>query len=166
MRRAEALFYAFDLLYLNGHDITRMPLHDRRAMLKGICHVPGGVIRLSEEIGGDVAQLLKVACNMGLEGIIGKHVDKPYRSGRLGDWVKAKCVQSEGFVIVGYEPSCDALGGIGRLLLAARKGNDLVWSMSAAWALASPLGRALHSAVSSTRLRFRNLPSMSEGRVC
>ncbi|SOC38944.1 bifunctional non-homologous end joining protein LigD [Rhizobium subbaraonis] len=126
-RAGEALFYAFDLLYLNGHDLTRMPLHDRRAMLEAICHVPGGVIRLSEEIGGDGAQLLKVACNMGLEGIIGKKLDKPYRSGRLGDWVKAKCVQSEGFVIVGYEPSRDALGGIGRLLLAARKGDALVY---------------------------------------
>lgn len=55
-------------------------------MPQGICHVPGGVIRLSEEIGGDGAQLLKVACSMGLEGIIGKNVDKSYRSGRLGDW--------------------------------------------------------------------------------
>lgn len=126
-RAGEALFYAFDLLYLNGHDLTRMPLHDRRAMLEAICHVPGGIIRLSEEIGDDGAELLKVACGLGLEGIIGKNENKPYRPGRLGDWVKVKCVQSEGFAIVGYEPSRNALGGIGRLLLAARKGDELVY---------------------------------------
>ncbi|SOC47132.1 bifunctional non-homologous end joining protein LigD [Rhizobium subbaraonis] len=124
---SEALFCAFDLLYLNGHDLTGMPLRDRRAMLEAICHVPGGIIRLSEEIGDNGAELLKVACGMGLEGIIGKNESKPYRSGRRGDWVKIKCVQSEGFAIVGYEPSRDALGGIGRLLLAARKGSDLVY---------------------------------------
>ncbi|MDF1631324.1 non-homologous end-joining DNA ligase [Mycoplana sp. MJR14] len=123
----EALFYAFDLLYLNGHDLSRMPLHDRRAMLEAVVHVPGGIIRLSEEIGANGADLLKGACGMGLEGIIGKDVTKPYRSGRLGDWVKVKCVQSEGFLIVGYQPSQAALGGIGRLLLAARKGNELVY---------------------------------------
>jgi bifunctional non-homologous end joining protein LigD len=126
-RAGEALFYAFDLLYLNGHDLTRMPLHDRRALLESLAHVPGGVIRFSEEIGEDGAELLRAACGMGLEGIIGKNVEKPYRPGRLGDWVKVKCVQSEGFAIVGYEPSRNALGGIGRLLLAARKGDELVY---------------------------------------
>lgn len=126
-RASEALFYAFDLLYLNGHDLMGMPLHDRRAMLDAICHVPGGIIRLSEEIGDNGAELLKVACGLGLEGIIGKNDNKPYRSGRLGDWVKIKCAQSEGFAILGYEPSRNALGGIGRLLLAARKGGELVY---------------------------------------
>ncbi|SOC37067.1 bifunctional non-homologous end joining protein LigD [Rhizobium subbaraonis] len=123
----DALFLAFDLLYLNGHDLTRMPQSERRAMLDAILHVPGGSIRFSEDIGDDGAELLKTACGLGLEGIIGKNGDKPYRSGRLGDWVKVKCVQSEGFAIVGYEPSRNALGGIGRLLLAARKGDSLVY---------------------------------------
>lgn len=126
-RAGEALFYAFDLLYLNGHDLTRMPLDDRRAMLSTMHQAPGGIIRMSEEIGSDGAELLKAACAMGLEGIIGKDGTRPYRSGRRGDWVKVKCVQSEGFAIVGYEPSRDALGGIGRLLLAARRDGELVY---------------------------------------
>lgn len=64
---------------------------------------------------------------MGLEGIIAKRRSAPYQSGRGGDWLKIKCIQAESFAIIGYEPSTAALGGIGRLLLAARRGNELVY---------------------------------------
>lgn len=59
--------------------------------------------------------------------IIAKRRSAPYRSGRGGEWRKIKCVQSESFVIIGYEPSHVALGGIGRLLLAARRAGHLVY---------------------------------------
>jgi hypothetical protein len=59
----------------------------------------------------------------GLEGIIAKDRDRSYRSGRFGDWVKVKCLQSNSFMIVGYEHSMSACGGIGSLTLAARKGD-------------------------------------------
>ena len=64
---------------------------------------------------------------MGLEGIIAKRRSSPYRSGRGGDWLKVKCVQTESFAIVGYEHSAAAIGGIGRLLLAARQAKSLVY---------------------------------------
>lgn len=124
----EAIFMAFDLLYFDGHDITGTELTARRHLLEGL--VPAGgedAIRLSEEIEADGDVLLQAACEHGLEGIIAKRRDSPYRSGRLGDWLKIKCVQSDGFVIVGYEKSTASFGGIGRLLLAARKGNELVY---------------------------------------
>lgn len=142
-RAVEAVFYAFDLLYLNGHNLTGMPLHDRRAMLSTMRRVPGGVIRISEDIGDNGSELLASACAMGLEGIIGKDETRPYRSGRRGDWVKVKCVQSEGFAIVGYEPSRDAIGGIGRLFLAARKGVDLVYVGGVGTGFTSQSGTAL-----------------------
>jgi bifunctional non-homologous end joining protein LigD len=63
---------------------------------------------------------LENARSLGLEGIIAKHRDRPYRSGRTGDWLNIKCIQSESFMIVGYEQSAVARGGIGILLLAAR----------------------------------------------
>ncbi|MBY3030248.1 DNA ligase [Rhizobium leguminosarum] len=84
-------------------------------------------IRLSEEIETDGDQLLASACEHGLEGIIAKRRDSPYRSGRLGDWVKIKRVLSDSFVIVGCKRSTVARAGIGRLLLAARKGMKLVY---------------------------------------
>ncbi|NKM69145.1 non-homologous end-joining DNA ligase [Rhizobium laguerreae] len=124
----EAVLMAFDLLYFDGRDLTGTELTARRHLLEGL--VPAGgeeAIRLSEEIEADGDVLLRIACEHGLEGIIAKDRDSTYRSGRGGEWLKIKCVQSDGFAIVGYEKSTAAFGGIGRLLLAARKGSDLVY---------------------------------------
>jgi bifunctional non-homologous end joining protein LigD len=124
----EALLYAFDLLYLNGHDLRGMALAERREMLERILsELQSGSIRLSEEVNAEGAPFLKLACEMGLEGIIAKRRSAPYRSGRGGEWRKIKCIQSESFAIIGYEPSHVALGGIGRLLLAARRAGHLVY---------------------------------------
>ncbi|MGO8091643.1 non-homologous end-joining DNA ligase [Rhizobium leguminosarum] len=125
---SEAIFMAFDLLYFDGHDLRNSELSMRRHLLEDLVPAGGeGDIRLSEEIEADGDQLLASACEHGLEGIIAKRRDAPYRSGRLGDWLKVKCIQSDSFVIVGYERSTVARAGIGRLLLAARKGKKLVY---------------------------------------
>ncbi|ARM14154.1 MULTISPECIES: non-homologous end-joining DNA ligase [Rhizobium] len=124
----DAIFMAFDLLYFDGHDLTGTELASRRHLLESLVPPAGEeAIRLSEEIDADGETLLRIACEHELEGIIAKDRNSPYRSGRLGDWVKIKCVQSDGFLIVGYERSSASFGGIGRLLLAARKGNGLVY---------------------------------------
>ncbi|RFB87203.1 ATP-dependent DNA ligase [Rhizobium leguminosarum bv. trifolii] len=124
----DAIFMAFDLLYFDGHDLTGTELSARRHLLEGLVPPDGEeAIRLSEEIEADGEQLLRIACEHDLEGIIAKRRDAPYRSGRLGDWVKIKCVQSDGFLIVGYEKSTASFGGIGRLLLAAHRGGELVY---------------------------------------
>jgi bifunctional non-homologous end joining protein LigD len=114
-----AMLYAFDLLYLDGLDLRRMALTERRQMLEGLIDHESGFLRLSEEVEADGSEFLASACKFGLEGIIAKRRDAPYRSGRGGEWLKIKCVQSDTFLIIGYEPSSVALGGIGRLLLAA-----------------------------------------------
>ncbi|WP_037392893.1 non-homologous end-joining DNA ligase [Sinorhizobium fredii] len=123
----EILFFAFDLLYLDGRDLRRLPLSERRRLLESIV-VAGraGVIRLSEEVEADGEEFFRIACEHGLEGIVAKRRDKPYQSGRRPDWQKIKCVRSDSFVIVGYEPST-LPGAIGRLLLAAKKGEGLVY---------------------------------------
>ncbi|MBY5406596.1 non-homologous end-joining DNA ligase [Rhizobium leguminosarum] len=124
----EAVLMAFDLLYFDGRDIRQTELTARRHLLEGL--VPAGgeeAIRLSEEIEADGETLLRIACEHDLEGIIAKRRDSPYRGGRLGEWLKIKCIQSDGFAIVGYEKSTASFGGIGRLLLAARKGDELVY---------------------------------------
>lgn len=123
----EAVFFAFDLLYSDGHDLTGTELSVRRHLLEDFLDGATGAIQLSEEVQGDGAEFLENACSMGLEGIIAKHRDRSYRSGRTGDWLKIKCVQSESFMIVGYEQSKVARGGIGSLLLAGRKGHDWVY---------------------------------------
>ncbi|MGH6858736.1 MAG: non-homologous end-joining DNA ligase [Phyllobacterium sp.] len=123
----EAVLYAFDLLYFDGQDLRDMDLVGRRHLLQDLVGGAGGAIRFSEAIEGEGATLLIDACRHGLEGIIAKRKDSSYGSGRSGDWLKIKCIQSESFFIVGWEPSMAAVGGIGRLLLAAYKGDDLVF---------------------------------------
>lgn len=124
----DAIFMVFDLLYFDGHDLTRSELAVRRHLLEGLVPAGGqGAIRLSEEVEAPGETLLRIACELGLEGIIAKDRGSAYRSGRFGDWLKIKCVQSDSFFIVGYEVSMAARGHIGSLLLAARKGNDLVY---------------------------------------
>ncbi len=120
-----AVLYAFDILYLDGLDLSRMSLEERRHILEDVVGSEG-VIRLSEEIAADGEALLRSACEHGLEGIIAKHRDRPYRSGRQGDWLKIKCVQSESFAIIGYEPSSKLRGKLGSLVLAARRDGQLV----------------------------------------
>jgi len=122
-----AMLFAFDLLYLDGHDLTRMALVERRQMLEDLIDHESGSIRLSEEVDADGAEFLASACKFGLEGIIAKRRDAPYRSGRGGEWLKIKCVQSDTFLIIGYEPSTAALGGVGRLLLAAHGNYGLTY---------------------------------------
>jgi bifunctional non-homologous end joining protein LigD len=119
----DAVFFAFDLLYFDGHVLTNAELSVRRHLLADSLKGSTGAIQLSEEVDGDGETLLEAACTHGLEGIIAKHRDSKYRSGRTGDWLKIKCVQSESFVVIGYEQSSVARGGIGSLLLAARQGD-------------------------------------------
>lgn len=145
-----SILMAFDLLYFDGHTLLNTEQSVRRHLLEGI--VPAGSsgpIRLSEEVEADGAALLAAACEHGLEGIIAKNRDSPYRSGRGGDWIKIKCIQSDTFMIVGYERSMAARAGIGALLLAARRDDNLVYvgsvgtgfKESTAWALGEQLDK-------------------------
>ena len=81
---AGAILYAFDLLYLNGHDLRALSLDERRMMLADNIRAKHSSIRVSEEVDADGPQFLKLACELELEGIIAKRRDAPYRSGRGG----------------------------------------------------------------------------------
>lgn len=145
-----SVLMAFDLLYFDGHDLTQTELSTRRHLLEGLI-APGreSAIRLSEEVEADGEQLLRLACEHGLEGIIAKDRNSTYRAGRLGDWLKIKCIQSDSFAIVGWEKSVVARGHIGSLLLAAKKDGKLVYvgsvgtgiKDSEAWKLRAIMGK-------------------------
>ncbi|EPR18547.1 non-homologous end-joining DNA ligase [Agrobacterium radiobacter] len=125
-RASDAILYAFDLIYLDGHDLRNVEHRSRRHLLEDTLKGHDGAIRLSETIDADPAILLEHVGSLGLEGIVGKQLDQPYRSGRTGDWVKIKCVKSEAFMVVGYEPSTASPDGFGSLVLAAYRGDELV----------------------------------------
>ena len=124
-KASPAIMMVFDVLYLDGHDLQQVEYRARRHMLEEILVGKDGDVRLSESIDANPVTLLEHACRLGLEGIVGKHKEKPYRSGRMGDWVKCKCVQSEAFMVIGYEPSMSSWGGFTSLLLAAYDGDEL-----------------------------------------
>jgi bifunctional non-homologous end joining protein LigD len=87
----DAFLYAFDVLELDGRDLRREPWEARRATLASLLRKVERGIRLSEHIdGGDGDQMFKHACAIGLEGIVAKRRDRPYRSGRSPDWIKVK----------------------------------------------------------------------------
>jgi len=144
----ESIFMAFDLLYLDGHDLTGTELATRRHLLEDLV-VPeaSGAIRLSAEAQTDGSQLFQHVCKAGLEGVIAKRRDQPYRSGRTGDWLKIKCIQSESFMIVGYEASTAARGGLGSLLLAGRKGSEFVFVGAVGTGFSAKVATDLRSAL-------------------
>lgn len=119
-----AFMFAFDLLYFDGHDLRSLEYQERRHLLESLLRGEVGAIRLSEEIEGDPNDIFRQACAFDLEGIVGKRLESTYESGRSGDWVKLKCVATESFVIVGYQPA-KGFGSFARLLLAAYKGDRL-----------------------------------------
>lgn len=90
-----AIFFAFDLLYLDGHDLRKMELSSRRHLLAELLGDREAQIRFSEEIDGDSDAIFEAACEHGLEGVIYKDPDSEYRSDRTDDWVKVKCIQSD-----------------------------------------------------------------------
>ena len=115
--RTEALvFYAFDLLHLDGWDLRPCRLDARKALLAGL-PIWNDALRYSDHVEGDAGPVREQACAMHLEGIIAKRADAPYRPGRSGDWVKLKCQGREEFVIVGWTPPSGSRSGLGALHL-------------------------------------------------
>jgi bifunctional non-homologous end joining protein LigD len=162
----ESILMVFDLLYLDGHDLTGSELTVRRHLLEDLIVAAGdGAIRLSEEVAADGAQLLEHACQVGLEGIIAKRRHEPYRSGRTGDWLKIKCVQSESFMIVGYELSAAARGGIGSLLLAGKRGNGWVYTGAVGTGFNSKEAASLRSALDKLRTNKPVVPLKGKNLV-
>jgi bifunctional non-homologous end joining protein LigD len=87
---ASVFFYAFDLIELNGDDLRREPLDVRKATLASLLKRAAPGLRLNEHIEADGPTVFAHACKMGLEGIVSKRRDSPYRSGRSRDWLKCK----------------------------------------------------------------------------
>jgi len=107
------VFYAFDLLHLNGWDISKAPLERRKALLAQLLagHAGGNsALQFSDHIAGDGRPLYEKAAELGLEGVVSKRASAPYISGRSHSWTKAKALKSGDFVIAGYSTSQAAEG--------------------------------------------------------
>jgi bifunctional non-homologous end joining protein LigD len=118
-RQGRMVLCAFDLMHLNGADLKRLPLTARKAALaKLIRRGHDRHLRFSKSLHGRGPALLKQACKKGLEGIISKHKDARYHSGRGRDWLKAKCSDRQELVVAGFTPSSADSRAVGALVLA------------------------------------------------
>ena len=115
-RDAGIVYYVFDAPFLQGKDLRRLPVVERKKRLAAALE-PSNQVRLSEHLGGNAQEVLEKACELGLEGLIGKQTDSVYVSGRAKSWIKLKCRSRQDFVIGGYTPPRGSRSGFGALLV-------------------------------------------------
>lgn len=129
-RSEKFVLHCFDLLYLDGLNLTGATLEDRKRLLEKmfVRKAKTGPIRYSGHLAADGAHMLSEACSMGLEGIISKRIDRPYRSGRHDDWLKSKCIQVDEFIIVGYLVSNAAANAVGALVVGYYDKKQLIYA--------------------------------------
>src|SRR5690606_34299275 len=113
------LYYAFDLLFLDGEDLRKLPLLERKARLETLLDsLPeDSALRYSTHIIGQGAEIFRQICRSGGEGIVCKRVDASYRSTRSREWLKVKCSRRQEFVVGGFSPSSKPGRSFASLLL-------------------------------------------------
>lgn len=122
-RSTSIVLVAFDLLYLNGRDLRKLPLVQRKTELKKI--IDGTEIQFSESFEIEGRDMFAHACKIGLEGVVSKVRDRAYTSGRGNNWVKKTCAQRETLTIAGFALDGTKWDG---LYVGRQKGDDLVYA--------------------------------------
>ncbi|MCB1501720.1 MAG: DNA ligase D [Bauldia sp.] len=122
-------YYLFDLLSLDGEDMRKRPLLERKQALAALLadQPRTGPLFYSDHVAGNGAAMLQHVCEMNLEGIISKRSDSPYRSDRSKAWLKSKCGFGQEFVIIGWRPSDVKGRPFSSILLGVREGDRLVY---------------------------------------
>ena len=122
--------YVFDLLYLDGKNMTRAALVDRKKALEALLKKSkdSKFLLYSDHVAGRGAEMLQSSCAMGLEGIISKRSDSAYLMGRQKSWLKSKCVKRQEFVIIGYTAARKGSRAIGALHLGYRDKTDFKYA--------------------------------------
>lgn len=124
MERHPAFVFLFDLLSIDGSDVTDEPLEARKARLREAVEWSERVF-WTESLKGSGAELLRRACEAGDEGIVGKRLDGRYVGGRSDGWIKVKCIGRQEFVIGGWTDPRRSRVGLGALLVGVYEGDRL-----------------------------------------
>ena len=145
--RDRFVYYVFDLLYLDGRDLTGEPLVERKAalaqLLKGSSKI--GPIRYTDHFGEGGPLVLKKACEIGLEGIISKLRDAAYRSGRSENFIKSKCRGEQEFIVAGYTPATALPNAVGALTVAVHEDGELRYAGRVGTGYTQKMARELFS---------------------
>ena len=126
-KKESLVYFAFDLLHLNGHNVRELPLLKRKAILAELVSrvEVGSALRVTEHIEGRGPEVFAKACELGTEGVVSKLASAQYSSGRSNVWIKMKCALQQEFVIGGFTPPERGVRGIGALLLGYYEGGML-----------------------------------------
>lgn len=161
------VYFAFDLLQLDGEDLRSQPLVERKARLQQIVpELERGRIRYSDHLSGNGEAFLQHSCRAGLEGIICKRADRPYTSGRSDDWLKVKCHHEEEFVIGGFTISAADKRNFGALLLGFFQAKKLIYAGRVGTGFNSKLQASLRvelDALQQNDCPFDPLPARERG---
>ncbi|TPO13719.1 DNA ligase D [Mesorhizobium sp. B1-1-5] len=123
------MFFAFDLLHLNGRDLRQQPLIARKAALRNLLEETAPTLTYAEHLEVEGKEVFDHACRMGLEGIVSKRADSPYRSGVQTSWLKVKCIKSDTFPIVAFVEKLGAQPRrIASLYIGRRDGDRLLYA--------------------------------------
>ena len=162
------VYYAFDLLSLEGKDLRNQPLSARRKLLGNLLKKPPENIRLSDELRGTKDDLLRVAQEFGLEGLVAKRPNSVYESGlRSGSWVKFKITKSQEFVIGGYTLPEGSRSHFGSLLVGYNSPDGLTFAGRVGTGFSDKVLANLYAKFQSLMVSscpFVNLPEKSKGR--
>ncbi len=128
-RSLDIVYYLFDAPFLQGQDLREAPVEARRAALKAaLSGSRSKLLRFSEAFAANQRDIFESACDLALEGVIGKRAGSPYVCSRSADWIKLKCRLRQEFVIVGYTRPQGSRSGFGALLLAVNDAAGLVYA--------------------------------------
>jgi bifunctional non-homologous end joining protein LigD len=164
-RSTPVVYFAFDLLYLDGYDLRGAGLARRRELLQAVV-APGGVLRLSEVFPGGGEELLEAAREIGLEGVVAKHASSTYESRRSREWLKIKIVGEQEFVIGGFTAPQGERDYFGALVLGLYDGGELRWVGNVGTGFDLKLLAGLHAALQplvTGRCPFAERPKPDKG---
>jgi bifunctional non-homologous end joining protein LigD len=116
-RTGDLLFFAFDLLFLDGESTAQLPLIERKERLRSLFARGVRGLRFSDQVVGNGPRFREHACKLGVEGVVSKRIDQPYVPGNRGLWLKSKCLNREEFVVVGWTDPSGSRSHFGALLL-------------------------------------------------
>lgn len=135
--------WIFDLLYLNGEDLTKERLIDRKSLLAKVLEKAKAPLHFSEHF-ESAPDLLTKACEIGAEGLVSKKKDSVYHGRRTNYWVKSKCGLEQEFVIGGFMPAKDSPKAIGALLLGYYKSKEFTYAGKVGTGFSNKLAKEIY----------------------
>jgi bifunctional non-homologous end joining protein LigD len=144
-RSVDIVYFVFDVPFLGSQDLRQVPLASRRMILENLFAAapPSDRVRFSQAFDARPQDLLRAACEMGLEGVMLKRRDASYASRRTDTWLKLKCQLRQEFVVIGFTGRSGASSEVGGLLLGYHEDGRLRYAGSVGTGWDAPTGRDL-----------------------